>query len=103
MRTLSEQDLVPDLASTDPVLPISLDPRLVLDRLPLAKAILQQETGPAVARRLLVAAMACVTVWHLQADESVEAQELKSVLIRLSGRQTKRSRPHTAPALLAGL
>jgi Transposase DDE domain len=63
----------------------------------------QQETGPAIARRLLVAAMACVTVWYLQADESPEAMELKSILIRLSGRQTKRERPHTAPALLAGM
>jgi hypothetical protein len=63
----------------------------------------QQESGPAVARRLLVAAMACVTVWHLQADESPEAMELKSILVRLSGRQMKRDRPHTAPALLAGL
>jgi hypothetical protein len=63
----------------------------------------QQETGPAIARRLLVAAMACVVVWHLQADHSPEAEELKGVLIRLSGRQTKRKRPHTAPALLAGL
>ena len=63
----------------------------------------QQETGPAVARRLLVAAMACVTVWQLQADASPMAMELKSLLVRLSGRQTKRSRPHTAPALLAGL
>jgi hypothetical protein len=63
----------------------------------------QQETGPAIARRLLVAAMACVAVWHLQADDSPEATELKGVLIRLSGRQTKRKRPHTAPALLAGL
>ena len=63
----------------------------------------QQETGPAIARRLLVAAMACVTVWHLQADDSPEATELKGILIRLSGRQTRRKRPHTAPALLAGL
>jgi hypothetical protein len=63
----------------------------------------QQETGPAIARRLLVAAMACVVVWQLQADQSPEAEELKDVLIRLSGRQTKRTRPHTAPALLAGL
>jgi hypothetical protein len=63
----------------------------------------QQETGPAIARRLLVAAMACVVVWQLQADGSPEATELKDVLIRLSGRQTKRKRPHTAPALLAGL
>jgi Transposase DDE domain len=63
----------------------------------------QQETGPAIARRLLVAAMACAAVWHLQADDSPEATELKGILIRLSGRQTKRKRPHTAPALLAGL
>src|SRR5262249_44115355 len=48
----------------------------------------QQETGPAIARRLLVAAMACVVVWHLQMDDSAEAIELKNTLIRLSGRQT---------------
>jgi hypothetical protein len=63
----------------------------------------QQETGPAIARRLLVAAMACVVVWQLQADESPQAEELKRVLIRLSGRQMKRDKAHTAPALLAGL
>jgi hypothetical protein len=63
----------------------------------------QQETGPAIARRLLVASMACLVVWQLQADDSPEANELRDTLIRLSGRQTKRKRPHTAPALLAGL
>lgn len=63
----------------------------------------QQEGGPAMARRLLVAAMACVVVWQLQADTSPKAAELKDLLIRLSGRQMKRTRPHTAPALLAGL
>jgi hypothetical protein len=63
----------------------------------------QQETGAAIFRRLLVATMACITVWHLDADNSVPAKELKDTLIRFSGRQTKRSRPHTAPALLAGL
>lgn len=47
--------------------------------------------------------MACVVVWQLQADDSPPAMELKDVLIRLSGRQMKRHRPHTAPALLAGL
>ena len=31
------------------------------------------------------------------------AVELKNTLMRFSGRQTKRARPHTAPALLAGL
>lgn len=62
-----------------------------------------QETGPAIFRRLLVATMACMTVWQLQADTSPAALELKDTLIRFSGRQTKRTRPHTAPALLAGL
>jgi hypothetical protein len=63
----------------------------------------QQETGAAIARRLLVASMACVVVWQLQADDTPQATELKAILIRLSGRQMKRNRPHTAPALLAGL
>ena len=63
----------------------------------------QQETGIAIARRLLVAAMACVIVWKLQSDKSPDALELKTALVRLSGRQTKRTPPHTAPALLAGL
>jgi len=63
----------------------------------------QQETGPAIVRRLLVAAMACVVVWQLQMNSTPEAVELKNVLIRLSGRQMKRTCPHTAPALLAGL
>lgn len=63
----------------------------------------QQETGPAIARRLLIASMACVVVWQLQADDSLPAREFKSVLVKLSGRQMKRTRPSTAPALLAGL
>lgn len=62
-----------------------------------------QETGPAIARRILVASMAAVTVWHLMTDESAPATELKTVLVRLSGRQMKRNRPFTAPALLSGL
>src|SRR5690606_1002977 len=62
-----------------------------------------QQTGPAIARRLLVASMACMVVWGLQADESAEAGEFKTLLVRLSGRQTKRTRPHTAPAMLKGL
>lgn len=63
----------------------------------------KQETGIAIARRLLLASMACVIVWQLQADESPQSMELKDILVRLSGRQTKRTTPHTAPALLAGL
>jgi hypothetical protein len=62
-----------------------------------------QQSGLAIARRLLVASMACVLVWQLQMDTSDEAREIKDVLIRLSGRQMKRNRPHTDPALLAGI
>jgi hypothetical protein len=63
----------------------------------------QQATGIAIARRLLVAAMACVLAWQLEADTSEEAEELKEIVIRLSGRQMKHGRSCTAPALLAGL
>lgn len=63
----------------------------------------QQESGPAIARRLLVAAMACVVVWQLEQDQSAAAMEFKDALVRLSGRQVKKTRRHTAPSLLAGL
>jgi DDE family transposase len=63
----------------------------------------QQESGPAFLRRLCVASMACLSVWHLQRDESAEAARLRSVLVRLSGRQMKHRVESTAPALLAGL
>lgn len=63
----------------------------------------QQETAGAIARRLLVAAMACVVVWELERSDRPEAEEMTHLLVRLSGRQMKRSRPVTARALLAGL
>jgi hypothetical protein len=63
----------------------------------------QQETAAAIAKRLLVGCMACVTVWTLQRQTTPEAKACQEFLIRLSGRQMKRSRPVTAPALLAGL
>jgi Transposase DDE domain len=63
----------------------------------------QQESGEAFLRRLCVASMACLCVWHLQRDESSEAVRLRSVLVRLSGRQMKHRVESTAPALLAGL
>jgi hypothetical protein len=63
----------------------------------------QQETGLAFAKRLCVASMACLTVWHLQRDESPEAARLRIVLVRLSGRTMKHKVESTAPALLAGL
>jgi hypothetical protein len=63
----------------------------------------QQESGAAFLRRLCVASMACLTVWHLQRDESPAAARLRVILIRLSGRQMKHRIESTAPALLAGL
>jgi hypothetical protein len=63
----------------------------------------QQESGDAFAKRLVLASMACLAVWHLQRDPSEEAVRLKSILIRLSGRQMKHRVKHTAHALLAGL
>ena len=63
----------------------------------------QQETGSAIARRLLVAAMACVVAWNLERAQTVPAAELREVLTRLSGRQMKTGRATTTPALLAGL
>jgi hypothetical protein len=63
----------------------------------------QQETGLAFAKRLCVASMACLTVWHLQRDDSPEAAQLRRLLVRLSGRTMKHKVESTAPALLAGL
>ena len=63
----------------------------------------EQGSGEAVAKRLVVASMACLTVWRLQRDLSPAAGELRRILVRLSGRQMKHRVESTAPALLAGL
>jgi hypothetical protein len=63
----------------------------------------QQETAAAIAKRLLVAGMACVVVWELDRAAGAEAATLRALLVRLSGRQMRRGRAHTQPALLAGL
>jgi hypothetical protein len=63
----------------------------------------QQTSAAAIARRLLVASMACVTVWQLGRSEHPQAAPVRNLLVRLSGRQMKRGRPYTMPALLAGL
>ena len=62
----------------------------------------QQESGLAIARRLLVAAMACAVIWSLQHDSTPAAKDFRRVLVRLSGRKMKYGVEHTAPALLAG-
>ena len=63
----------------------------------------QQETALALARRLLVASMACVLIWQLARSSAPEAVRLRSLLIRLSGRQMKWGVKFTEPALLAGM
>ncbi len=42
-------------------------------------------TEPNIAKRLLVASMACVAVWAIAADTSPEGVELQEFLIKLSG------------------
>lgn len=63
----------------------------------------QQAGGEAVAKRLVVAAMACALVWRLERHPAAEAADLRRLLVRLSGRQMRWGREATAPALLAGL
>ena len=63
----------------------------------------EQESGPAIFKRLLVASMASVLVWRLQRDPSLTNAAFCTLLIRLSGRQMKSGIPHTASALLCGL
>jgi hypothetical protein len=63
----------------------------------------KQPDGEAVAKRLVVAAMACALVWQLQRQPSAEAADVRRLLVRLSGRQMRWGREATAPALLAGL
>ena len=63
----------------------------------------KQPQAEALAKRLVVATMACALVWRLERQVSAEAADLRQLLVRLSGRQMKWGREATAPALLAGL
>ena len=63
----------------------------------------QQESALAIAKRLLVASMACVMVWEIVADQSNEVAELRRFLIKLSGRQMRHKQEFSNPALLDGL
>ena len=63
----------------------------------------QQESAAAIAKRLLIASMACVVVWQVARLPGQEGQSWRGLLVRLSGRQMKRGVPFTLPALLAGL
>jgi hypothetical protein len=63
----------------------------------------EQESGEAIFKRLLIASAACALTWRLMREQGEYAEAFKRFLVRLSGRQTKRARPVTAPAVLAGL
>jgi hypothetical protein len=62
-----------------------------------------QETAERIAKRLVVASMACVVAWEVARAEGPDAEAARGLLIRLSGRQMKRGVAWTLPALLAGL
>ncbi|MGG2140824.1 hypothetical protein [Symbiopectobacterium sp. RP] len=62
-----------------------------------------QRSAGALLRRLLIASMACVLVWRLQRAEGDDNAAARQLICRLSGRQQKRGRKESAPALLAGL
>jgi Transposase DDE domain len=63
----------------------------------------QQQTAAALAKRLLVASMACVVVWEVARAQGPDAETLRALLVQLSGRQMKRGVGWTLPALLAGV
>lgn len=63
----------------------------------------QQESALAIAKRLLVASMACVAVWTIAASEEPEVADLRQLLVKLSGRQVRKKTGFTYPALLDGM
>lgn len=63
----------------------------------------EQETARATFNRILIATQASVMAWSLMWNTSEDAARTRSFLVRLSGRQMKRTRPVTFPALLDGL
>ena len=63
----------------------------------------QQESAEAIAKRLLVTAMAGVVIWQLARGQAPESEQARHLLVRLSGRQMRRDRPVTESAMLAGL
>jgi hypothetical protein len=62
----------------------------------------QQESASAIFKRFLVASMAVATVWQIQASNTEEASEIKTVLTKLSGKARKRGKPTTTGLLLSG-
>ncbi|QFY43803.1 hypothetical protein F6R98_15180 [Candidatus Methylospira mobilis] len=65
--------------------------------------MLEQESGPALFKCVLIATQACVLAWRPMRETVEQTVRTREFLVRLSGRQMKRTRPVTAPALLDGL
>jgi hypothetical protein len=63
----------------------------------------EQESGQAIFKRLLIASQACALAWRLRREQGEWAERTRRFLVRLAGRQMKRSQPVTASALLAGM
>lgn len=63
----------------------------------------EQESGLALFKRLLIATQACALAWRLMRAPGEQAERTRGFLVRLAGRQMKRSKPVTASALLAGM
>lgn len=63
----------------------------------------QQENASRIAKRLLVAAQACVVIWALMRSEDSQSASMRRFLMSLSGRMTKPGVECTAPALFDGM
>jgi hypothetical protein len=62
-----------------------------------------QRSGDRILKKLLLAFGACAAIWALERRHDKESNEMKELLMTLSGRQTKRRRPITTSGMLAGL
>jgi Transposase DDE domain len=62
-----------------------------------------QQTGDRLLIKLMLALTACASIWALEQRCDAQAEDFKKLLMRLSGRQTKRNRAITTSGLLAGL
>jgi hypothetical protein len=62
-----------------------------------------QRNGDRLMIKLLLAMGACASVWGLERRTDPESVGFQKLLMRLSGRQVKRTRPITTSGLLAGL
>lgn len=63
----------------------------------------QQETAAAFAKRLLIVAQVCVLVWALAESKDKQAEPIRKLLVRMSGRLMKRGVEFTTSAMLAGM